>query len=281
MKYKKVGFLGLGLIGGSLAKALKLYDKNIEIIATTRREETVQKAYWDGLITNSALLQPEDFHDCDIIFLCAPVKDNIDYLKSLKEVVGTQTLITDVGSVKKPIMDEAERLGLSEQFIGAHPMTGKEVGGYDVSDPDILNNAPYIIVSEHDVDKDFLNIITEAFHSRLIFMTADEHDRAVAVISHVPHIIASSLVHLAVDSDNDDNVLQQICAGGFKDITRIASSGPALWQGIIFENKKQVLDMIDSYSKELELYKNAIENDDVEGLMRLMSESKKYRDSIR
>lgn len=112
-------------------------------------------------------------------------------------------------------------------------------------------------------------------------MTADEHDRAVAVISHVPHIIASSLVHLAVDSDNDDNVLQQICAGGFKDITRIASSGPALWQGIIFENKKQVLDMIDSYSHELELYKKAIENDDVEGLMRLMSESKKYRDSIR
>lgn len=281
MELKKAGFLGLGLIGGSLAKALKLYDKNIEIIATTRREDTVQKAYWDGLITNSTLLLPEDFKDCDIIFLCAPVKDNIEYLKSLKAVVGENTIITDVGSVKKPIMDEAERLGLSKQFIGAHPMTGKEVGGYDVSDPEILNNAPYIIVSEHEVDKDFLNIIIEAFHSRLIFMTADEHDRSVAVISHVPHIIASSLVHLAVDLDNEENVLQNISAGGFKDITRIASSGPALWQGIIFENKNQVLDIIDSYKNELDSYRTAIENDDIEGLMRLMSESKKYRDSMK
>ena len=149
MAYKKIGFYGLGLIGGSLAKALKSYDREIEIIATARHEETIQKAYWDGLISNSTLLSPNDFRDCDLIFLCAPVKDNIEYLSSLKPVISEKTVISDVGSVKQPIVDEAEKLSMKDKFIGAHPMTGKEVGGYDVSDPEILNGAPYIIVSKY------------------------------------------------------------------------------------------------------------------------------------
>lgn len=281
MRFKKIGFYGLGLIGGSLAKALKNFDKEIEIIATARHEETVHKAYWDGLITNSTLLNPKDFSTCDLIFLCAPVKDNIEYLSNLKPYISKDVLISDVGSVKQPILDEADSLDYGENFIGAHPMTGKEVGGYDVSDPEILKGSPYIITSKYDVDKDFVFIVQEAFQATPIFMSSEEHDRAVAVISHVPHIIASSLVHLAFDSDNDESVLQRISAGGFKDITRIASSGPALWQGIIFENKDEVLYILNKFREELALYEDAISSDDVEGLMRLMSESKRYRDSIR
>ena len=129
MNLNKIGFIGLGLIGGSIAKKIKHDHPDCEIIATARRESTVTEAYDMGLISNSTLLPLTAFSDCDIIFLCAPVEKNLDYLRELKNIISKHTIITDVGSTKGQIHKEVIALGLEKQFIGGHPMTGSEKTG--------------------------------------------------------------------------------------------------------------------------------------------------------
>ena len=126
MKFSKVGFIGLGLIGGSIAKKMKTDHPDIHIYATAHHEGTVKEAYREGLIDNDTLLPLTAFHDCDIIFLCAPVQRNLDYLSKLKDIIQKDCYITDVGSTKTEIHEEVIRLGLEANFIGGHPMTGKD-----------------------------------------------------------------------------------------------------------------------------------------------------------
>ena len=129
MNLNKIGFIGLGLIGGSIAKKIKLNHPDCEIIATARRQETITEAYEMQLISNSELLPLSAFANCDLIFLCAPVEKNLEYLRELKNVISDHTIITDVGSTKTQIHKEAKELGLEKQFIGGHPMTGSEKTG--------------------------------------------------------------------------------------------------------------------------------------------------------
>ena len=126
MNLNKIGFIGLGLIGGSIAKKIKINHPSCEIIATARRSETIIEAYEMGLISNNTLLSISEFANCDLIFLCAPVENNLSYLRELKDIISSNTLITDVGSTKTQIHKEVIALDLEKQFIGGHPMTGSE-----------------------------------------------------------------------------------------------------------------------------------------------------------
>ncbi|MGN1089407.1 MAG: prephenate dehydrogenase, partial [Huintestinicola sp.] len=145
MSFNKVGFIGLGLIGGSIAKKLRLNDPNIKIYASARRQETITTAFGMGLIDNEISCAISDFSQCDCIFLCAPVINNIGYLKELKDVISSDCIITDVGSTKTEIHEEVIRLGLEKNFIGGHPMTGSEKTGIENADEFLLENAYYII----------------------------------------------------------------------------------------------------------------------------------------
>ena len=144
MKFDKIGFIGLGLIGGSIAIKIKEIHPNCEIIATARRKDTITEAYNMGLISNDDLLPLNDFANCDLIFLCAPVEKNLEYLRELKNIISDHTIITDVGSTKGQIHKEVIELGLEKQFIGGHPMTGSEKTGYEHSSTLLLENAYYI-----------------------------------------------------------------------------------------------------------------------------------------
>ena len=138
MKAKTIGFVGLGLIGGSIAKAiLKIYP-NTRILATASRESTIEAAFDERLIDNNGLLKIHQFGQCDIIFLCSPVKINCDYLRQLMDVVKPDCIITDVGSVKGDIIAVARDLGITNQFIGGHPMTGSELTGLEHSSASLL-----------------------------------------------------------------------------------------------------------------------------------------------
>lgn len=283
LNLKKIGFLGLGLIGGSMAKAVKSAFPETEIIATAHSEGTVKAAFEDGIIANEKLLPLSAFADCGLIILCAPVDINIQYMKELAGLTGEGTVITDVGSVKGGIMDAAKACGLSSRFIGGHPMAGKEKGGYANSDPLILENAYYILTPTEDCPEaltyDMAKFV-KALKSVPLVMSTEEHDLSTAAVSHVPHIIASSLVRLVAKTDGPEEHMKAIAAGGFRDITRIASSDPALWETIFLENRDEILRLLPRFEEEVESYRNALENRDGKTLRALFSESKEFRDSI-
>ncbi len=283
MKFNKVGFIGLGLIGGSIAKKMKANHPDIHIYATAHHEETVKEAYREGLIDNDTLLPLTAFHDCDIIFLCAPVQRNLDYLSELKDIIQKDCYITDVGSTKTEIHEEVIRLGLEANFIGGHPMTGSEKTGILAADKTLLENAYYIITPtaitpQSDVE-DFREFI-RSLGSIPLILDYKTHDYSTAAISHLPHMIAYSLVNLVQQIDDDNETMKSIAAGGFKDITRIASSSPVMWQNICASNREQILVLMDKYTALLSRLRSYIEASDEQALLDFFQSAKDYRDSL-
>ncbi len=283
MKFNKVGFIGLGLIGGSIAKKMKADHPDIHIYATAHHEETVKEAYREGLIDNDTLLPLTAFHDCDIIFLCAPVQRNLDYLSELKDIIQKDCYITDVGSTKTEIHEEVIRLGLEANFIGGHPMTGSEKTGILAADKTLLENAYYIITPtaitpQSDVE-DFREFV-RSLGSIPLILDYKTHDYSTAAISHLPHMIAYSLVNLVQQIDDDNETMKSIAAGGFKDITRIASSSPVMWQNICASNREQILVLMDKYTGLLSRLRNYIEASDEQALLDFFQSAKDYRDSL-
>lgn len=283
MDFSKIGFIGLGLIGGSIAKTVKRFYPNIEMIATAGHLETVTEAYEDHTISNSSLLELSAFSDCDIIFLCCPVKQNLSFLKQLKDIIKPGCILTDVGSVKGDIHNEVISLDMEDVFIGGHPMTGSEKTGYASATAYLLENAFYIITPTAKTSPDTLHTFQNFIASlgaQTMVLDYDEHDYATASISHLPHIIAASLVNLIAASDNEKETMKTIAAGGFKDITRIASSSPIMWQNICLSNKKQILKLIDDYIDTLKQTRALIEEEKQDEIYNFFSSAKDYRDSI-
>lgn len=283
MKLNKIGFIGLGLIGGSIAKKIKANHPDMKIIATASRESTIQEAYDISLIDNNHLPSISSFSDCDIIFLCAPVEQNLEYLRQLKEVVNSECMITDVGSTKTQIHKEVISLGLENQFIGGHPMTGSEKTGIANANIYLLENAYYIITptattTQKQLD-DFHQFIKELGSIPLV-LDYESHDYATASISHLPHMIAFTLVNLVKDIDDEKETMKTIAAGGFKDITRIASSSPIMWESICMTNKQSLLKLMDLYMDSLQTLRKDISEGNSDALMNKFQSAKDYRDSI-
>ena len=281
--YKRIGFIGLGLIGGSIAKAIKEKRPAVQIIAHASHKETIAEAYNAGVIENMGFIGLSEFADMDIIFLCGPVGVNIEYLKQLAPIISEHTILTDVGSVKGDIHSAVKELGLSDRFIGGHPMTGSEKTGFSNASSLLLENAYYIITSDEpklSAAAEELSGFVTMLGAIPMRMTPEEHDFATAAVSHLPHVISAALVNLIRKNDGKDEVLRTIAAGGFKDITRISSSSPVMWQHICLANRDKILKLISIYEDELSAFKKTISESDERELMQLFAAAKNYRDSV-
>ena len=200
---EKIGFIGLGLIGGSIAKAIQKYYPEIRLYGHASRQTTLAAAHDEGVIENGDFLPLEEFAHMDIVFLCSPVRCNIDYLRKLAPLLDENCLLTDVGSVKGEIQKAADELGLSAQFIGGHPMTGSEKDGFAFSSAQLLENAYYILTRNPEIDEVRFNkfkVFISSIGSLAIEATPTLHDHATAAISHLPHIISASSMSSGVVS---------------------------------------------------------------------------------
>lgn len=283
MKNLKIGFIGLGLIGGSIAKKLREIYPDIFIVAYNRSAESRINALNDKVADIATDKIDNNFNGCDYIFLCTPVEQNIQYLSILKNLISTDCIITDVGSVKGNIHKEVESLLMTKNFIGGHPMAGSEKTGYKNATSTLLENAYYAITPTNDTDKEKLGEfykLIESLRAIPVILNCDEHDHAVAAISHVPHLIAASLVNLVKDNDSDKETMKLLAAGGFKDITRIASSSPEMWQQICSTNKENIAHLIDKYIETLEDVKENVLEEGSKGIYDLFEKSRDYRNSF-
>lgn len=283
MSFEKIGFIGLGLIGGSIAKTLKRLYPDKKLYATSGHLSTVSEAFEDHTIENNTLLSMEEIGTCDLIFLCTPVQKNIEYLKALKPVLKPGAIITDVGSVKSDIHAAAAEADMEHCFIGGHPMTGSEKIGYANATAYLLENAYYIITPTAQSPSDKVSEFTELVRSLgALPMVLDytTHDHATATISHLPHIVAASLVNLVQQLDDEQETMKTIAAGGFKDITRIASSSAVMWENICLSNRTQILEIMDRFGEQLAVIRSEIANSDGGSINGFFQSAKNYRDSI-
>ena len=301
------GFIGLGLIGGSIARALKKNREDIRILACDPNPQTRSLAL-SQLVADEALEAPgEALFDCDFVFLCAPVSCNGENLEKILPYLKESCILTDVGSVKTPIYRQVQSMGLTDRFIGGHPMTGSERVGFVNSKASLLENAYYIMTPAPDVPEQKVEQFRQLVLSTgaiLLQIDCERHDYVTAAVSHLPHIIASSLVNL-VKGHDDNGLMKAIAAGGFKDITRIASSGeeeairvmsiaaggfkditriasssPVMWQQICLTNTDNIRSLLQDYIDALETVKGELDRRDADSLYGFFDGARLYRESF-
>ncbi|MCD8365624.1 MAG: prephenate dehydrogenase [Clostridiales bacterium] len=284
MNPEKIGFIGLGHIGGSIARTIRRIHPEIRIIAYDTCTRTLEAALEDGVIAEICDGVTDAFADCDIIYLCAPVLDNNDYVQKLSGMLHDHMLLTDVGSVKNRIHENISLYPqLEKHFIGGHPMCGTEHTGYEFSTPYLLENAYYMLTPTETVSHsrvmEFETFIRSIGAIPLV-LDYKKHDFSVGSISHLPTVIASTLVNLVRDLDDDSETLRTIAAGGFKDITRVASSDPVMWENICIANRDQILELIDAYVQAMEHTRDTIAAGNESEIRNFFSSAKEYRDSF-
>lgn len=279
---EQIGFIGLGLIGGSIAASLRKSGKPYSMLAYAPPSDIgVAKAIEEHVI-DSAVTKLEELCHCDIVFLCAPVLQNIQYLKPLTNILSSNCLITDVGSVKGNIQLEVDSLGLSDRFIGGHPMAGSEKTGYANASSRLFENVYYILTPTKNTPNKSLDRMTSLIQQLKaipICIDPSEHDDITAAISHLPHIIAAELVNLVASSDSREQ-MKTLAAGGFKDITRIASSSPAIWQNICLSNSNGIQKSLSHFIASLQKILNAVVEKDASFLQQMFETACTFRDSI-
>ena len=280
---QKIGFIGLGLIGGSIAKAIRQYYPDDKIVAYNRSKEPLALATREMVIDVACARIDDNFKDCDYIFLCTPVARNNELLKQLVGYVHKDLIITDVGSVKSGIHNAVKESGLEPYFIGGHPMAGSERTGYSASKATILENAFYVLTPTEEVPREKIDRyyrLVEGIHAIPILLECGLHDHITGTISHLPHLIASSLVNFVKDTDTKDELMKNLAAGGFKDITRIASSSPDMWESICVENKENISTILGQYIESLIKTKAMVDAADGQGIYDMFEKSRNYRNAI-
>ncbi len=283
MKHLTCGFIGLGLIGGSIARALKASDPHIKIIAHDINTDALALALKEGIADSCTDSIDGHFSECDYIFLCAPVQKNNQNLLAIKDIMNPDCILTDVGSVKSTIHDAVRSLDLENNFIGGHPMAGSERVGYANSKASLLENAYYILTPTPLVSPDKLEqfrALVEGLGAIPLVLDYQKHDYVTAAISHLPHVIAASLVNLVRDSDSPDGIMKMVAAGGFKDITRIASSSAVMWQQICLTNGTNISNLLADYIQSLTAFKEELDTQNATALYEQFESSRIYRDSF-
>ena len=276
------GFIGLGLIGGSLAKMIKKIEPGSRIICYSRNTDNIRKALEDGIVDEIADDVSVTGEKCSIIFLCTPVLYFSEIMGILKKNISEDTIITDVGSVKQIPAAFAKNAGLSSFFVGGHPMAGSEKSGYDNSSEDLLKGCVYILTPTDDTDTkktERISGILKALGFELKVTTPYLHDYAVAGISHLPHVSSAALTCAVKDADTDDHLMKAFAGNGFKDTTRIAASSPEVWEQICLANSENIVELLERYIEKLELMKHFISEGEGEGIRKMFKDAGNYLNS--
>ncbi len=276
---EKVSIIGLGLIGGSIAKALKNSDRNFFISAFDDLK-ILEKAFSQKVI-DEILSDAKDSINSDLIFLCLPQETNLKLFIELAPLLNENTILTDVSGDKNIMQKEWETNSRKGIYIGGHPMSGTEVAGFDNSDPLLFENSVYIVTEDLNLDKkhqDFKRII-ELLGSHILHIPAKQHDVIAASVSHLPQLLAVALVNSASLKTDDYNFLD-LAAGGFRDMTRIASSDFNIWESVIIKNKNQILNALEGFEYELKKVKSWINNNELKSIEKYFNSARQHRDEI-
>ncbi len=276
--FKRVTIIGLGLIGGSLGLAIREKHLAGEIVGVSRRRSTIRRARALRVVDRATLDLRKGVRDSDFIIVAAPVLKIIDILTSISRYLKKGAIITDVGSTKNVIVRDIEQV-LSDgvDFIGGHPLAGSELSGVTYSDKDLFKGAYCILTKTPRTNAGALTKVGK-FWTKLgmktEIMSPERHDRVISRLSHLPHAAAVAVSNTCGKRELD------LAAGGFKDVTRIASGSPWLWRDIFVTNRDNIARDIKVFKKELLKIEKALKGNNSRELLKLLKRAKAVRDAI-
>ncbi len=274
----KVGIIGLGLMGGSLAKAISFGTEHT-VWGTNRSPEAVQKALFVGAIQKE--LTKEDLKECDLVIVSLYPQASIDYIIENAKLFKKGAIVMDISGVKRYVCDALYDVAKENDFIfiGAHPMAGLHLSGFEHSTAKIFNNSSMILTPYEDTPWGYINTIKELFlkigFTNIQMSTPDEHDKIIAFTSQLAHVVSNAYV-------KSPNALihKGFSAGSYKDLTRVAYLNENMWSELFLENRDNLINEIDAIVNNLVQYKVALENNDREKLAELLRDGKILKEQI-
>jgi prephenate dehydrogenase len=282
--FNKVVIVGVGLIGASLGLAGKKKGLFGEVVGVGRNKANLEDALNMGAVNRYLHNPVEACRDADCVVLATPVERILSIGKEIAPHLRAGAILTDVGSVKKGLVMELDGcMPDGAHFVGGHPIAGSEASGASASRADLFEGSRTILTPTRSTGQDALKkvrTIWEEVGSTVVEMDADEHDRLLAAVSHLPHMVAYALVETLSELHKEKPDVADFAAGGFRDITRIASSHPGMWQEICKMNKNHIVSMIEQFEKALERIKGEIEKDRFNELIRIFEEAREFRNRL-
>jgi prephenate dehydrogenase len=284
MLIKRLAIIGVGLIGGSLARALK-QAAAVEYVSGFSPDETeAERAVEFGVVDRCELDPAAAVVDADVAVIAVPLGAMQAVMAAIASVVPTHAIATDVGSVKAPVMAWAQQYlrprGI--RFVPGHPIAGTEKSGVDAAVIDLFRNRRVILTPDPDSEHEAVKLITRMWQATgavVEVMDAVAHDQVLAATSHLPHVLAYALVDKLAAMDGDQSVFRY-AAGGFADLTRVASSNPVMWRDIVFANAEAVAAILESYGRDLAGLAEAIRVRDGDKVLQVFTRAKQARDAF-
>lgn len=283
--FDSVVVIGVGLIGASLAAALRALPDAPRVTGVDADQATLHIALERGIVDEAVAPDSADvvLAGADLVVLATPVSAAGEWLERLGHL-GCACVVTDVSSTKSGITEQAARLlGSRATFIGGHPMAGSERSGVEAADPELFRGAYYVLCPAENTPAEAysrLHQLVTALGARVIAISPEAHDRAVAAISHLPHVAASALTNLAAERSGDGEDVLRLAAGGFKDMTRIAAGSPDLWVGICLDNRDAVVGALRDLSAQLNEFSGLLGSGDRAGLREWLDRAAQVRRAL-
>ena len=283
--FKKVCIIGCGLIGSSLARAIKKYNLSEKIVSSNRSNIVNKKVLDLKIVDDSSSDTQKMVNDSDLIIIATPLSSYEIVISKIKNSLKNGMILTDVGSVKERVISLVEKaIPKDVSWIPSHPIAGTEESGPEAGSSELFKNRWCILTpSKKAKTKDIktLESFWKKIGSKVDIMDAKQHDYILSITSHIPHLIAYNIVNTSINiQDEKESVIIKYSAGGLRDFTRIAASNPIMWRDIFIQNKRNTSKMIEKFIANLEDLKRAIENEDGKKLEEIFIKTKKIRKEI-
>ena len=283
--FNKVCIIGCGLIGSSIARAIRKNHLSSKIVSSNRSDSVNKKVIELKIVDDSSSDTKKMAEGSDLIIIATPLSSYEDIISKIKNSLKSGTILTDVGSVKENVINLIEKdVPANVSWISSHPIAGTEESGPEAGFSELFKNRWCILTpSKKAQEKDIrlLETFWKKIGSKVDIMEAKQHDYILSITSHIPHLIAYNVVNTSLNiQDEKESVIVKYSAGGLRDFTRIAASNPIMWRDIFIQNKKNTSKMIDKFIEDLEDLKKAIENEDGKKLEEIFTKTKKIRKEI-
>ena len=283
--FKKVCIIGCGLIGSSLARAIKKHNLSEKIVSSNRSDIVNKKVLELKIVDDSSSDTQKMVNDSDLIIIATPLSSYENVILKIKNSLKNGMILTDVGSVKEKVIGLVEKAVPKDvSWISSHPIAGTEESGPEAGFSELFKNRWCILTpSKKAKEKDIntLKSFWKKIGSKVDIMDAKQHDYILSITSHIPHLVAYNIVTTSINiQDEKQSAIVKYSAGGLRDFTRIAASNPIMWRDIFIQNKKNTSKEIEKFIANLEDLKNAIENEDGKKLEEIFIKTKKIRKEI-
>jgi prephenate dehydrogenase len=279
---ERLAVIGVGLIGGSLARALRAAGEVGEVVGCGRSAANLEKAVELGVIDRYSHDPAQAVQDANMVFVAVPLGAMRETFRAIKDRLSDQTVVTDGGSVKGSVVADAEAAfgKVPARLVPGHPIAGTEQSGVEASFPELYRGRRVVLTPLADTDPDATDRVTRMWRScgaRVGSMSVTHHDEILAATSHLPHMLAFGLVDVLARMQEDDEIFRY-AAGGFRDFTRIASSNPVMWRDICIANREALGEMLRGFSEEMAVLADTIRRGDGEHLLEIFQHAKDTRD---